>query len=90
VVRSIVRAPAARASRIASSVSAAPTPWPRADSSTTTSSIQARSPVGMGNVTRVRMPMISPPARAASRLFPFQAATCRTASASSVGADLDS
>jgi hypothetical protein len=44
----------------------------------------------MGNVTSVRTPMISPPARTASRLFPFHVATCRTASASSRGADLDS
>jgi hypothetical protein len=57
-VRSTVRAPAARARRIASRLSAAPTPWPRADSSTTTSSIQARIPVGIGNVTSVSMPMI--------------------------------
>jgi hypothetical protein len=63
----MVRAPAAWASRIASRLSAAPTPWPRADPSTTTSSIQARSPVGIGKVTSVSMPMIWPDARAASR-----------------------
>ena len=55
-MRSTVRTPLAWASRMASWVSAAPMPCPRADSSTTTSSIQARSPVGIGNITSVSMP----------------------------------
>ena len=41
-------------------------PRPRAASSTTTSSIQARMPVGVGNMARVSEPMIVPSARATS------------------------
>ena len=67
-VRSTVRAPAARARPIASLVSSSPTPLPRAVSSTTTSSIQARKPVGIGNIASVSVPMIVPSARATSRV----------------------
>ena len=47
LVRLTSLAPRRRASSSAARLSASPTPWPRAASSTTTSSIHALSPVGM-------------------------------------------
>ena len=48
----------------AARLSASPTPWPRAPSSTTTSSIHALKPVGSGYIANVRLPTISPSTRA--------------------------
>jgi len=59
-VKSTVLAPFACASRTAAIVRARPMPRPRAASSTTTSSIQARTPVGIRNKARVSVPTIAP------------------------------
>src|SRR5690348_4462576 len=64
--------------RTAASDSAWPVPVRRALSSTTTSSIQARRPVGMGNMTSVSVPTTSPSSRATSSVI----ASCRTIAAS--------
>src|SRR6202046_203603 len=57
-------------------------PWPRAASSTTTSSIQARCPVGIGNITRVSAPVIRPSERATSCEFAGVPTIARTDAAS--------
>ena len=59
-VRSTVLAPAARPGRRRRSTRASPTPAPRATSSTTTSSIQARTPVGIRKRARVSEPTMPP------------------------------
>src|SRR5207249_255652 len=61
-VRSTVLAPRCLARSTAARVNASPTPRPRAISSTTTSSIQARIADGMRKTTRVRVPMMRLPA----------------------------
>src|SRR5438067_1609333 len=66
-VRSTVTAPAAAARRKASRFSASPTPLPRADSSTTTSSIHARTPVGIRNNASVSEPTMVPSSPRATR-----------------------
>ena len=95
-VRSTVRAPCPRAIRSASWVSAVPAPCLLAASSTTTSSIQARTPVGIGKTASVRVPMISPgppvaaSPRATSTVLDEAPTTRASAAWSSGGADLDS
>src|SRR4029077_5156857 len=76
--------------RSASWLSASPTPWPRAPSSTTTSSIHARTPVGMRKTINVRDPTISPSTRATSRCDAGDVAISLSCSAEGAGADLDS
>src|SRR5258708_13034729 len=74
----------------ASSVSASPTRWPRAASSTTTSSTHALIPVGIGKMTSVSVPTISPPARATSNVLAGADTMTDSASASSGAALLES
>ena len=59
-VRSTVLAPAASARSMAAATSASPAPAPLADWSTTTSSIQARRPVGTRNRANVSEPTMDP------------------------------
>ena len=63
-----MRAPASAACLKASLSKASPTPRERKDESTTTSSIQARSPVGRRKRTSTVMPANSPSRCAASSL----------------------
>src|SRR3984957_12658896 len=67
-----------------------PMPWPRAASSTITSSIQARSPVGIGNITRVSVPEIFPSERATSSVLASEPTTASSTARSAGGALLDS
>ena len=60
---STVRAPNPTARRTASWLRASPTPRPLTASSTTTSSIQARTPVGILKTTSVSIPTIRPSSR---------------------------
>jgi len=62
-VSSTVRAPNPTARRTASWLRASPTPRPLTASSTTTSSIQARTPVGILKTTSVSIPTIRPSSR---------------------------
>src|SRR5258708_11764692 len=74
----------------ASSVSASPTRGPRAASSTTKSSPHALIPVGIGKMTSVSVPTISPPARATSNVLAGADTMTDSASASSGAALLES
>src|SRR6185437_7117185 len=89
-LRSIVRAVAFLARRTASSIRAVATPLPRADSSFTTSSIRARTPVGIGKVTSVSVPTRSPSTRAISTVLAGVATIAERAAASSGLAEEDS
>ena len=71
-------------------MSALPTPCPLADSSVTTSSIQARIPVGIGNMARVRVPTIRPSRRASRIVLAGAAMIAASAAASSGGAVAES
>ena len=62
-------------------------PCPRAASSTITSSIQARTPVGIGNITSDSVPAIFPPDRAMSSVVASEPTT-RASTARSAGAAL--
>lgn len=61
-------APCRRAWSSAARFNASPTPCPRAFPSTTTSSIQARTPVGMRNMASVNEPTIAPSNRATNNV----------------------
>ena len=71
-------------------VRASPMPWPRAASSTITSSIQARNPVGIGNMTRVSVPAIFPSERAMSSVVAAELTTRLQRRPVRGGAPLDS
>ena len=90
---STVRAPCAKATRSASRLSASPTPLPRAATSTATSSIHARVPVGIRKTTRVSMPMIRPvveQSRATRSVVQRDSMISRTSSTVGAEADVDS
>src|SRR5258708_12231712 len=74
----------------ASSVSASPPRGRRAASSTTTSSTHALIPAGIGKMTSVSVPTISPPARATSNVLAGADTMTDSASASSGAALLES
>ena len=82
-----MRAPAAAAAAEAARLRASPQPWPRASSATITSSIQARTPVGMRKMTSVRMPTIGPssPSRATNRVVAGEATISATSPESGGG-----
>ena len=61
-------APLWRAWSSAARFNASPTPCPRAFPSTTTSSIQARTPVGIRNMANVNEPTITPSRRAMNKV----------------------
>ena len=65
-------------------------PWPRAASSTITSSIQARTPVGIGNITSDSVPEIFPSERAMSSVVAAELATPSSTARSAGGALRDS
>ena len=76
--------------RTASLDSSSPAPRPRNFSSTTTSSIRARSPVGSGNITRVSIPAIVPSQRATSRVMAGDALSAVMSEIVSGAAELES
>ena len=70
-----------RPAPMAASTNASPAPAPRADSSTTTSSIQARSPVGTRNTASVNEPTMDPDRSRATRSTDAGEATMAASSA---------
>jgi len=89
-VRSTVRAPCSAAISIARSFRAAPTPFPRAASSTTTSSIHARRPVGIRNTTSVSEPSTVPSSTASSSVLAGEVTISVSSSAVGGGDERDS
>src|SRR5690606_33424654 len=90
-VRSTVRQPSSRARSSIARVRASPTPRPRAAPSTTTSSIQARRPVGMRNTASADMPTTSPSsAMATNRSVAGDETTSASCSPVGGGLELDS
>src|SRR5690554_6482398 len=75
---------------MACSVSLRPMPWPLAYWSTTTSSIQARTPVGIGNTTSVSEPTIWSAASATSKWQAEESTIVLSASSDGGGLELES